>query len=88
MKTVLETEVFQRKSSKIWNEEERLDFIDWIAVNFNSGAVIANTNGLRKVRWSVKGAGKRGGTRVIYLNVDADSVILIDMYKKSEKENW
>jgi len=28
--------------------------------------LIRGTGGLRKIRWSVKGKGKRGGLRIIY----------------------
>jgi len=30
------------------------------------GAVIRGSGGLRKVRWGARGAGKRGGIRLIY----------------------
>ena len=32
----------------------------------DAGDVIQGTGGLRKVRWTTQGLGKRGGTRVIY----------------------
>jgi hypothetical protein len=40
---------------------------------------------VRKVRWAVRGSGKRSGVRVIYYNVDAELLLLIDMYKKNRK---
>ena len=39
------------------------------------GDVIAGTGGLRKVRWTTVGRGKRGGTRVIYYHVVAQAQI-------------
>ncbi len=88
MKTVIETKKFEQKTSKIWSETERLDFIDWISENHNDGQVIPGADGARKIRWTTKGKGKRGGVRVIYLNIDDDFLLLIDVYKKSEQENW
>ena len=52
-----------------------------------AGDVIPGADGVRKIRWSVEGAGKRGGVRVIYYNIDQDLLVLIDMYKKSAKSN-
>jgi hypothetical protein len=35
--------------------------------NPEAGAVVRASGGVRKLRWRRKGAGKRGGLRVIYL---------------------
>jgi hypothetical protein len=43
---------------------------------------------LRKVRWSVPGAGKRGGVRVIYFHVAAQTQVrLLLIYRKGVKED-
>lgn len=87
MKTVIETPTFSKQVDKIWSEEERLDFVTYIAANPDAGIIIPGAEGARKIRWTVKNSGKRGGTRVIYFNVDADLLCLVAIYKKSEKEN-
>lgn len=88
MRTVIESPTFQKQAEKIWSDDERLEFIDWIARNPLAGDVIPNAEGARKVRWTVKGQGKRGGTRVIYFNLSEQGVIyLLTLYQKSEKEN-
>lgn len=33
VRTVIETPTFQRQAEKAWSEDERLGFIDWIALN-------------------------------------------------------
>ncbi len=44
--------------------------------------------GLRKLRWSVQGRGKRGGARVIYYwRVPKHCIYLIYGYTKSERED-
>lgn len=68
MRTVIETEVFQRYAASLWDDGEREQFIAWIAANPLAGDVIPGTGGLRKVRWSRAGMGKRGGARVIYFH--------------------
>jgi mRNA-degrading endonuclease RelE of RelBE toxin-antitoxin system len=86
VKTVIETPAFQKLVDKIWSEEERLEFISWLVKHPNSGDVIPGAEGARKIRWSIKGSGKRGGVRVVYFNVDQDGVIyLVMIYRKAKK---
>ncbi len=88
MRTVIETPTFQKQAAKIWTDDERLEFIDWIAANPLVGDVIPNADGARKVRWSTTNSGKRGGVRVIYFNVtEQGTVILITLYQKTEQTN-
>lgn len=88
MLTVVETPVFQKQAEKIWSENERMGFIDWIADNPLAGDVIPGANGARKVRWTVAGKGKRGGSRVIYFNLSAEGVLLlVAVYAKTEQAN-
>jgi len=87
MKTVIETETFRRQADKIWSEEERLDFISFIAAHPEAGVVIPGAEGARKIRWSAGGRGKRGGVRVIYFTLDTDRLCLVAIYRKSNREN-
>ena len=86
--TVVETHEFLAQAKKVWSDDEREDFIDWIAGNPMSGDVIAGADGARKVRWSVQGKGKRGGARIIYFNVlDDGFLVLLAVYVKAEQTN-
>lgn len=88
MRTVIETPTFQKQAEKLWTEQERLGFIDWIAVNPEAGDVISGAEGARKVRWGRAGAGKSGGVRVIYFNqAEQGVVLLVMMYAKSDRVN-
>lgn len=50
--------------------------------------IIPHSGGLRKVRWSMSGRGKRGGVRVIYYWVVAeDQILMLFMYPKNEKDD-
>ncbi|KAG8151403.1 transcriptional regulator [Burkholderia catarinensis] len=85
MYTVIETEVFQRYAADIWHDGEREAFIDLLANHPLAGNVIPGTGGLRKIRWSRAGMGKRGGTRVIYYNVlDDECLWLLIVYTKAK----
>lgn len=88
MRTVIETPTFQKQADALWSEDERLDFVTWIAQNPLSGDVIPGADGARKVRWSAQAKGKRGGVRVIYFNLASEGVVwLVAIYSKSEQSN-
>jgi len=87
MLTVIETPVFLRYAARVWNDAEREDFITWLAEHPDAGDVIAATGGLRKVRWSRPGMGKRGGVRVIYMWRNAQGeLVLLTVYAKAEHD--
>ena len=88
MFTVIETSVFIKYAKQIWTDDERIEFINWIAVNPLAGDVIPNSGGCRKVRWSRQGMGKRGGARVIYFNqLELRKIGLLIVYAKSKFDN-
>ncbi|NQV70929.1 MAG: DNA-binding protein [Pseudohongiella sp.] len=85
MHTVAETEQFIKMADKIWSEEEREEFIEFISNTPNAGKLIVGAEGARKVRWTSKGTGKSGGVRVITWIQIKDTVTLIAIYKKSRR---
>ncbi|BEP54556.1 toxin RelE [Variovorax sp. V118] len=88
MFSVIETPTFQRLAAEFWSDDERLEFVAFIAENTEAGDVIQDTGGLRKVRWSRPGMGKRGGVRVIYFNRNEQgNVVLLLVYAKAKFDN-
>lgn len=54
----------------------------------DAGVLLPASGGLRKVRWSVEGRGKRGGARVIYYwHGPANCIYLLYGYTKSHRED-
>ena len=54
------------------------------------GDAIPGSGGIRKIRIPMenKGKGKRGGARVIYIDVEIKEIIyFINVYSKNEKDN-
>src|SRR5688500_18250906 len=52
------------------------------------GDLIPGGGGLRKLRWGMRGRGKRGGARVIYYWAVAQSkILLLFMYPKNERSD-
>ena len=88
MLTVIETPTFVRLASDYWNDEDRTDFVNFIAGDPEAGAVVPGSGGVRKVRWGSTGRGKRGGVRVIYFNrLTNGEIWLLLIYGKSVREN-
>ena len=84
MYTIIETPTFKNDVEKIWSEQERGDFFSWLAANPNAGDVIPNSGGCRKVRWSKRDTGKRGGVRVIYYTrLSNGEIWLLVIYSKA-----
>lgn len=72
----------------VWKDTERQDFINWIAASPDVGDLVVGTGGLRKVRWSRQGMGKRGGVRVVTYEVRSDGVVwLLIGYTKAKFDN-
>jgi hypothetical protein len=87
MYTVVETNTFHSKASRLWSRSQHEDFVLFIAQNPFAGEIISGTGGVRKVRWGKQSAGKRGGVRVIYFVAHESEIWLLSLYAKSERSN-
>ncbi len=84
--TVVEVDPFPARAARLWDEDEKGVFIDFIARNPRAGDVVPGTGGIRKVRWAASGRGKRGGARVIYYFHDETApLFLLTVYAKAER---
>jgi mRNA-degrading endonuclease RelE of RelBE toxin-antitoxin system len=84
----IETSVFEEQINELLSHDEYLAFQKMLAGNPTAGDLIKGSGGLRKIRWSLKGAGKRGGIRVIYYHVTAAYQIrLLLAYKKGVQDD-
>jgi len=64
--TVVETPSFLRDASTVLTELERSELVSYLGANPDTGEIMPETGGARKLRWRAQGHGKRGGARVIY----------------------
>ncbi len=86
--TVVEIEQFLDAAARLLTDSERADLVAYVAGNPETGDIMPETGGVRKLRWAAKGKGKRGGVRVIYyFHSERLPVFLIDIYAKNEKAN-
>lgn len=85
--TLIESSSFVKDSERLWSQETRNQFLLFLSQNPNAGMVIPGSGGLRKLRWSLRGSGKRGGVRVIYFNrLDRGEIWLLAIYAKGDQE--
>ncbi|MGA2145606.1 MAG: type II toxin-antitoxin system RelE/ParE family toxin [Bryobacteraceae bacterium] len=86
--TVVETPFFLRKSARLLDDQDRSRLVLFVGANPDVGDVIPETGGVRKLRWSIHGRGKRGGVRVIYyFHSEAFPLFLLTVYAKNQKAN-
>jgi hypothetical protein len=86
--TVVEVPPFPSRADTVWSSKERYEFIDYIARNPLAGDEIPGTGGLRKVRWSRQGIGKRSGVRVIYFFYNERyPIFLLTVYPKGKQKD-
>jgi mRNA-degrading endonuclease RelE of RelBE toxin-antitoxin system len=87
--TVVEVDPFPATARKAeLTEDEREAITVFVAESPETGEVIPDTGGLRKLRWSGKGKGKSGGYRVIYYLFDRrNPVYLLAIYPKNKRVN-
>ena len=86
--TVVETSTFLSDVAQLLSEEERANFVAFIAANPQRGDLKPRTGGLRKIRWAIRGRGKRGGMRAIYYyHSEHMPLFLLTTYGKSVKDN-
>lgn len=86
MVTFVEDPRFTAAADRLLGEDELLALMQALAVRPEAGAVIPNSGGCRKLRWTAKGRGTRGGARVIYFfRTHAGQILLLELYAKNEK---
>ena len=84
----VETPVFTRLVQDLLPDDDYRCLQFSLLLRPEAGAIIPGGGGLRKVRWSLPGKGKRGGLRVIYYWHRAEEVIyLLLIYQKSRQED-
>ena len=86
--TFYETKQFHKKATKLLGEPLMKELKRYLAAHPKVGDVIAGSGGIRKLRWSLPGKGKRGGARVIYFYMDEKGLVsLLTIYAKNEKDD-
>jgi len=85
---IVETALFTKLIKSLMSDDEYRELQVALVVRPDLGDLIAGSGGLRKVRWSLPGQGKRGGVRIIYYWVVEDEHIrMLYAYPKGNQAN-
>lgn len=85
----VETDLFRRTWKAMGLSDRDLFLLQEIILsNPQVGDVIPETSGARKMRIQLEGRGKRGGGRVIYVDIyEAETIYLLMAYPKNVQED-
>ena len=83
----IETPIFTKQITDLLDDAEYRQLQITLAVQPNSGDLIRGGGGLRKIRWSAQGRGKRGGMRVIYYRIEENQIFMLFAYPKNKQED-
>lgn len=88
-RTFIEVPIFVKKWQELGLTDENLRELQNILLeNPKAGKVIQGTGGLRKIRIPMDEKGKRGGARVLYVDIELkESIYFVNVYSKNEKED-
>jgi hypothetical protein len=64
--TFAETKLFTQLVDEYLRDDEYVLLQAALAEDLEAGSLIRGSGGVRKLRWALRGSGKRGGLRVIY----------------------
>lgn len=83
----IETPIFTKQIDSLLVDADYRRFQITLALNPEAGDIIRGSGGLRKIRWSAQGRGKRGGIRIIYYLIQDDEIYLLLAYPENKQED-
>ena len=82
---IIETPIFTKRVLEILSEDEYHLFQISLIEKPDAGRVIQGSGGIRKIRWSGSGRGKRGGSRILYYWYnEQDVLMMLFIFRKNE----
>jgi hypothetical protein len=84
----IESAAFDRLRPDYLDDDDYDALQQYMMQNPEAGAVVPGSGGVRKLRWRIGGAGKRGGLRVIYyVRYQPSEFWMLTLYAKAKQEN-
>ena len=84
----IETTTFAKQLPRHLDDDGYAALQAFLSVHPEAGDVIRGTGGVRKIRWAMRGRGKRGGSRVVYYWLTKeDRIYLLTVYAKGAKDD-
>jgi hypothetical protein len=86
--TFVESSIFEPLLPAYLDDDEYGELQQHLMLQPEAGELVRGSGGVRKLRWSRPGMGKRGGLRVIYyVQFEPDEFWMLTLYSKSKKDN-
>lgn len=83
----IETAIFTKEIQRLTSDDNYRKLQIALMFRPDAGKLIKGSGGLRKIRWSLPGTGKRGALRVIYYWDPPDTIFMLFPYRKTEQED-
>jgi mRNA-degrading endonuclease RelE of RelBE toxin-antitoxin system len=83
----IETPIFTSEIQSLLPDEYYRNLQGDLSIRPDAGNIITGSGGLRKIRFGLKGIGKRGGLRIIYYWDPPDTIYMLFACKKNEQED-
>lgn len=84
----IETSFFTKEICCLISDSEYKEIQEHLRTFPTAGDIIPGVGGIRKLRWTAKGHGKRGGMRLIYYYIYKQSQIyMLSAYPKNTKDD-
>jgi hypothetical protein len=85
---IVETPIYTKRVQGLITDDEYRLLQTHLVNRPDVGKIVPGSGGLRKLRWSAGGHGKRGGIRVIYYwFVSKDIILLLYAYPKGKRDD-
>ena len=85
---IFTTRTYERAIKKLISATARREIETAIMADPTAAPVIPGTGGIRKLRWSTSGRGKRGGVRTIYFHhAGPRAIYLLTAYAKADRDD-
>ena len=83
----IEAPIFTKIVGRYLSDDDYANLQNYLNNYPTAGNVIRGSGGVRKLRWSSPGRGKRGGMRIIYyLKAKEGHIWMLTLYAKNVKE--
>jgi len=83
----IETYIFTKEIQRLLPDDKYRMLQTVLMLRPDAGNLIRGSGGLRKIRWSLPGKGKRGALQVIYYWSPPDTIFMLFSYRKTEQED-
>ena len=84
----IESKLFEKFREKYLDDDSYQALQNFLIDQPMAGDTIQGTGGLKKLRWSANGKGKRGGIRTIYLYLSKrEHIHFLTIYAKNEMDD-